>query len=61
MDGEGHKKEVYFDKYCRRCVHKNLPETDKSCHFCLKNAWNLDSHKPVNFLAKNRHSAKRKP
>lgn len=41
-------KEVYFDKYCKTCIHKGLPESEDPCHECLQNPSNVNSHKPVN-------------
>ena len=42
-------KEVYFDKYCSKCVYKNKDEKDDPCDECLCNPSNENSHKPVNF------------
>lgn len=41
-------KEVYFDKYCKTCIHRDLPESENPCHECLQNPSNVNSHKPVN-------------
>lgn len=41
-------KEVYFDKYCKTCAHRDLPESEDPCHECLQNPSNVNSHKPVN-------------
>lgn len=41
------EKEVYFDKYCRTCEHKNLREDQEPCNECLTNPVNLYSHKPI--------------
>lgn len=40
-------KEVYFDQYCGKCKHKDVPETGCPCDECLSNPVNLYSHKPV--------------
>ena len=42
-------KEVYFDQYCDKCKHKDLPEESEVCNSCLTYAANLYSHKPINF------------
>ena len=46
-------KEVYFDKYCKTCKHKDVPEKDDPCAECLENPINLYSHKPVNYKEKD--------
>lgn len=43
------QKEVYFDQYCSKCVHKDEPETCDACDECLANPSNEYSHKPVRF------------
>lgn len=45
MDDE--YKEVYFDRYCETCKHRELKDTDEPCNECLENPINLHSHKPV--------------
>lgn len=45
-------KEVYFDKYCKQCVHKDEAEANDPCDECLANPSNINSHKPVNFKEK---------
>lgn len=42
-------KEVYFDEYCPKCIHKDNEETDDPCWDCLREATNVNSHKPVYF------------
>lgn len=43
-------KEVYFHKYCSKCLYKNEdPDTGDHCDECLDNPVNIDSHKPVMF------------
>jgi hypothetical protein len=48
-------KEVYFDEYCCKCVHKDDPERmsdmheEDVCHWCLGVPYNINSHKPVRF------------
>lgn len=41
------EKEVYFDKYCKTCEHRDKRETEEPCDECLKHPVNLGSHKPV--------------
>lgn len=45
----GELKEVRFDIYCKKCIHKNLKEEDDPCWDCLKESVNVYSKKPVNF------------
>lgn len=40
-------KEVYYDQYCSRCVHRELEEDDEPCRDCLNEPVNVYSHKPV--------------
>ena len=42
-------KEVFFDVYCGKCIHKNLADNEYPCDECLEEAINLYSHKPVNY------------
>lgn len=42
-------KEVYYDRYCSTCKHKNVPEADDPCDECLTEPVNLYSHKPVKY------------
>lgn len=46
------EKEVYFDKYCKRCRHEGLAETSETCDECLSYPTNVHSHKPVNWEEK---------
>ena len=47
----GDYKEVYFNKYCKKCEHKKVSESDPNgeCWECLESPVNTDSHKPINF------------
>lgn len=45
-------KEVYFDQYCKTCVHKDCAEAEDPCHECLNNCVNTNSHKPVRYVKK---------
>ena len=42
-------KEVYFDEYCKQCVHWQLNEDEEPCNECLDEPYNIDSHKPRYF------------
>ena len=42
-------KEVYFDKYCSKCVHKDVDEEELPCDECLATPARDDSHKPEYF------------
>lgn len=46
-------KLVEFDKYCTKCKHKRVPQTEEPCNTCLTNGVNEDSHKPVMWEAKD--------
>ena len=47
MDTDFIYKEVYFNRYCSTCAHKDLKEDEEPCYFCLGETVNLYSHKPV--------------
>lgn len=47
-------KEVYFDKFCPKCEHRDLRESDDPCFDCLDEPTNLNSHKPVNYKEKKK-------
>lgn len=47
MEDANPYKEVYFDKYCSTCKHKDLNEEDEPCCDCLEEAVNVYSHKPI--------------
>lgn len=42
-------KEVRFDIYCQKCVHKDLDEVKDPCNECLDEPYNYQSEKPVMF------------
>ena len=46
-------KEVYFYVWCPRCVHSDKEGTEDPCNECLTEGFNIDSHKPVNFVKKD--------
>lgn len=52
METEHKQKEVYFGKFCSKCVYEEMPETHEKCEECLAHPGNIDSHKPVNFIQK---------
>ncbi len=48
------KKEVFFIRYCPKCKHKDVPETEDPCNECLTEPANEYSHKPVKFEDRER-------
>lgn len=48
MNGEGYK-EVRFDQYCSKCVHKDVLGSKPPCDECLSIPARLYSSKPENF------------
>lgn len=46
---ETHTKEVYFYLYCVTCAYKNNDAGEDPCDECLRNPYNEDSHKPINY------------
>lgn len=45
-------KEVRFDQWCPKCLHKDTAEKDEPCFECLAEPANVDSHKPVKYVEK---------
>ena len=45
-------KEVYFNEYCKTCMHKGIKEADEPCAECLTYPANTYSHKPINYEEK---------
>lgn len=45
-------KEVYFEEYCKKCIHKDLEESEEPCDECLVIQTNLYSHKPICYREK---------
>ena len=45
-------KEVYFNEYCPKCKNYEKSESDDPCWDCLDEPFNVDSHKPLFFDAK---------
>ena len=42
-------KEVYFDLYCKTCVHEKTAESESPCAECLEEPSNEHSHKPIKY------------
>ena len=42
-------KEVYYDEWCPKCKHWELPENESPCNECLTYSHREDSHKPSFF------------
>lgn len=45
-------KEVRFDVWCEKCQYAETAETDDPCNYCLAQAYNTYSTKPINFKEK---------
>ena len=45
----GDKKEVLFGEFCPGCEFAEKLENEEPCNECLEQAWNIDSHKPINW------------
>lgn len=49
-------REVRFDQWCSKCEYSDITEDNMNpkdpCWDCLHEPMNVDSHKPVNFKAK---------
>ena len=44
---DSNMKEVYFDQYCKTCLHKDVKDTERPCCDCLEECARQDSHKPA--------------
>ena len=42
-------KEVLYNEYCKKCVHKDLDEHEEPCEECMSEPVNLWSKRPVKF------------
>ena len=42
-------REVRFDLYCDKCVHKLKPGTEEPCDSCLEQFYNVDTDKPIKY------------
>lgn len=49
---ENKTKIVDFNKYCRKCKHRDKHESEDPCWDCLDQPVNEDSHKPIYFEEK---------
>lgn len=45
-------KEVYFHKYCKKCKHEKVKETEAPCDECLGETTNWNTHRPVKYESK---------
>lgn len=52
IDDKSDIREVYFDKYCKLCVHKDKEENEEPCDECLTNPVNTNCQRPVMFKEK---------
>lgn len=51
MDHQSYK-EVYFNEFCKKCVHEKAKETEEPCCECLSEPTNWNSHRPVKYKEK---------
>lgn len=49
-------KEVRFDIYCKKCVYKDMAETEEPCNECLTQGYNYESKKPVKYEPKSNNA-----
>ena len=42
-------REVYFDKYCKKCKHYELNEVKDPCNECLAESYREETEKPLYF------------
>ena len=49
MEIDNPEKIVEFDRYCKRCINKDLDESEDICDKCLSEPTNSYSHKPINY------------
>lgn len=52
-------KEVLYDRYCEKCIHKNESEDSDACFDCLNEPARENSHKPIKFKEKSYADKKR--
>lgn len=45
-------KEVFYEKFCPTCAHRDVKESEDPCAECLDEPANQDSHKPVKYEEK---------
>lgn len=48
------KKIVEYTKYCPKCKYEDLEAEKDPCNTCLSTPAAEDSHKPVEFIPKNK-------
>lgn len=48
----GDMKIVEYEKWCPKCKHFNIEETEEPCNECLTYPAAEDSHKPIRFEEK---------
>lgn len=51
---ENNYLEVYFNEYCKTCIHKKKDDAEEPCNTCLENSYNLNSHKPIKWEDKTK-------
>lgn len=51
MDHQAYK-EVYFDKFCKKCKYEKMKETETPCDECMCEPTNWNSHRPVKYEKK---------
>ena len=51
---EKNLKIVRFDEYCKTCVYAKTEEIKDPCNACLTQPVNENSHKPVNYIPKEK-------
>lgn len=58
----GHTKEVYYNYWCRQCKYRDTEEIQDPCNECLTQGFNIDSHRPINYILNftNYYDSKRK-
>ena len=49
METKSRQKEVFFGKYCSKCLDKDKKEDEEPCETCLGAPSNTDSHRPIRF------------
>ena len=54
-------KLVDYHKYCLRCKHRRVKETDEPCNECLTVSARENSHKPIGFVKGGRENVRKRP
>lgn len=47
-------KEVRYDLYCERCVHKDLDDFEEPCNECMEQFTNEGTDKPTKYEEKSK-------